>query len=177
MDYYTLKIGRIKRKLPIVSLGKGIKIASFNLLGDSELVAEITSRMCKKLKGISFDYLVGPEVKVVPLLHEITQVLKKKRYVVCRKNIHGYMVSPIVSRDKPGLVLDGNDAKLLKGKKVIMLDDVVSSGRTMWVARELMQSVGAKVVAEAAVFKQGEMEDEIFNNLIFLGTLPVIKSS
>ncbi len=177
MDYYTLKIGRIQRRLPIVSLGKGIKIASFNLLGDSELVNEITSRMCKKLKGIGFDYLVGPEVKVVPLLHEITQVLKKKRYVVCRKNIHGYMVSPIVSRDKPGLVLDGNDAKLLKGKKVVMLDDVVSSGRTMWVARELMQSVGAKVVAEVAVFKQGETGDEIFNNLIFLGTLPTFKSS
>lgn len=177
MDYYALKVGRIERKLPIVSLGKGIKVASFNLLGDSEMVEEIASKMARKLAKIDFDFLVGPEVKVVPLLHEITQALNKKRYVVCRKNIHGYMVSPIVSRNKPGLVLDGNDAIFLKGKKVVVMDDVVSSGRTMLVAEELIESVGAKVVAHAAVFKQGERKDDFFKNLICLGTLPVFKSS
>ena len=177
MNFYLLKIGTMERKLPIVNLGKGIKVASFNLLGDSEMVAEIASRMVKKLTKVDFDILVGPEVKVVPLLHELTQILGKKRYVVCRKNIHGDMVSPIASRNKPGLILDGNEATFLKGKNVVIVDDVVSSGLTMRVADELIDSVGGKVVAHAAVFKQGERNDDFFKNLISLGTLPVFKSS
>lgn len=177
MNFYPLKIGTIERKLPIVSLGRGIKVASFNLLGDSEMVEVIASKMARKLAKIDFDFLVGPEVKVVPLLHEITRVLNKKRYVVCRKNIHGYMVSPVASHNKPGLILDGNDAALLKGKNVVVVDDVVSSGLTMQVADELINSVGGKVVAHAAVFKQGERNNDFFRNLICLGTLPVFKSS
>lgn len=177
MNYYLLKIGNIERKLPIVRLGRGIKVASFNLLGDSEIVEKIAIKMVKKLAKIDFDILVGPEVKVVPLLHEITRILGKKRYVVCRKNIHGYMVSPVASHNKPGLILDGNDAALLKGKNVVVVDDVVSSGLTMQVADELIDSVGGKVVAHAAVFKQGERNNDFFRNLICLGTLPVFKSS
>ena len=177
MNYYLLKIGTIERKLPIVSLGRGIKVASFNLLGDSEMVEKIALLMVKKLAKTDFDLLVGPEVKVVPLLHEITRILGKKRYVVCRKNIHGYMVSPVISYHKPGLILDGNDAAFLKGKNVVVIDDVVSSGLTMRVADELIESVGGKVVAHAAVFKQGERNGGFFKNLISLGTLPVFKSS
>lgn len=177
MNFYLLKIGTIERKLPIVSLGKGISIASFNLLGDSEMVGVIAIKMIKKLAKIKFDILVGPEVKVVPLLQEITRILGKKRYVVCRKNIHGYMVSPVSSHNKPGLILDGNDAAFLKGKQVVVVDDVVSSGLTMRVADELIESVEGKVVAHAAVFKQGERNDDFFNNLICLGSLPVFKSS
>lgn len=177
MNYYLLKIGTIEKKLPIVRLGKGIRVASFNLLGDSEMVEEIAVKMVKKLAKTDFDVLVGPEVKVVPLLHEITRILRKKRYIVCRKNIHGYMVAPVSSHDKPGLILDGDDAAFLKGKNVVVMDDVVSSGSTMRVADELIESVGGKVVAYAAVFKQGERNDDFFNNLICLGTLPVFKSS
>lgn len=177
MNFYLLKIGTIERKLPIVRLGKGISVASFNLLGDSEMVAKIAPLIIKKLVKIDFDVLVGPEVKVVPLLHEITRILGKKRYVVCRKNIHGYMVSPVSSRNKPGLILDGNDAAFLKGKNVVVVDDVVSSGSTMHVADELIEGVGGKVVAHAAVFKQGERNNDFFTNLICLGSLPVFRSS
>ena len=177
MSFYSLKIGTIERKLPIVSLGRGIKVASFNLLGDSEVVGKIAVKMIKKLSKVKFDVLVGPEVKVVPLLQEITRILGKKRYVVCRKNIHGYMVSPVSSHNKPWLILDGSDAAFLKGKGVVVVDDVVSSGLTMCVADELIERVGGKVVAHAAVFKQGERNDEFFNNIICLGTLPVFRAS
>ena len=66
MKNYILKIGKVKRQLPIVSLGPKIKVASFNLLGDREMVEELAKQLYKKIKGINFDYLVGPEVKVVP---------------------------------------------------------------------------------------------------------------
>ena len=177
MNYYQLKIGALERKLPIVRLGRGISVASFNLLGDSEIVEKIALKMVKKLAKVDFDVLVGPEVKVVPLLHEITRILRKKRYVVCRKNIHGYMVSPVSSHNKPVLILDGNDAAFIKGKNVVVLDDVISSGLTMRVADELIGSVGGEVVAHAAVFRQGGRNDDLLKNLICLGTLPIFKSS
>ncbi|OGM10655.1 hypothetical protein A2159_01060 [Candidatus Woesebacteria bacterium RBG_13_34_9] len=176
MDYYTLKIGKLERKLPIVSLGPKIKVASFNLLGDQELVHEIAKIMSKKIKGLDFDYLVGPEVKVVPLLHSLTQLLKKKRYIVCRKEIHGYMVSPIKTSYKPYLVIDGNDANLLKGKKVIVVDDVVTSGQTLNMVEELMNITNTKVVAKIAVFKQGEKLQVSQKDIIFFSTLPSFTS-
>lgn len=176
MDYYSLNMGGLKRDLPIVSISPKIKIASFNLLGDNEMVEVIAKLMKQKLSGVGFDYLVGPEVKVVPLLYELSRLLNKDKYMVCRKQIHGYMVSPISSVVKPGLVMDGADAKLLKEKKVVVVDDVVSSGRTMKVMDDLMNIVGAKIVAHIAVFRQGNKDDIRLNNLIHLGELPLFTS-
>lgn len=151
MDYYTLNIGCLKRKLPIVSLKPNIKVASFNLLGDRELVETIAQNIFRKIKKIDFDYFVGPEVKVVPLLHELSKLFNKNRYIICRKNIHAYMVSPIRSRFKPELVLDGRDTQEIKGKKVIIVDDVVSSGKTFSALEELMRMAAAKIIYQIAM--------------------------
>ena len=176
MKYYTLKIGKLERKLPIVSLGPKIKVASFNLLGDREMVEELAKMLYKKINNIKFDYLVGPEVKVVPLLHELSKLLKMDQYVVCRKEIHAYMHTPIKSMQKPGLVLNGSDAKLIKNKKVIVIDDVVTSGRTLYVIEDLMRTAKAKVVGKVAVFKQGDRLHEKQKDLIYLDKLPVFES-
>jgi adenine phosphoribosyltransferase len=177
MDYYDLKIGRLKRKLPILRVSPKVKVASFNLLGDRELVVVLGKALLPKLRKLDFDYLVGPEVKVVPLLEELSGLLGKPRYIVCRKTIHGYMVSPVVSQSKPGLVIDGEDANLLRGKKVIVIDDVVSSGRTLGVVAELMEAVEAKIIAYAAVFKQKNLPEKEIKDLIYLDTLPVFKAT
>jgi adenine phosphoribosyltransferase len=173
MKYYTLKVGKVRRKLPIVALSPKIKIASFNLLGDRELVEVLAQQIAERLKGIDFDYLVGPEVKVVPLLHELSKLLGKPRYIVCRKQLHGYMVSPKKTRRKPGLVIDGKDVELIDKKKVVILDDVVSSGHTMRIVKELMEISGARVVAMVAVFRQGIKDESELEGLIYLGTLPL----
>ncbi len=176
MDFYTLRVGKVARKLPVVALGPKIKVASFNLLGDEELVEIIAQKLLRKLKGVEFDYLVGPEVKVVPLLHELSRILGKPKYVVCRKKIHGYMVSPVKSKGRQGLVLDGRDARLLKNKKVVIVDDVIFSGYTMRVIKGLMKGIGAKAVMYMAVFKQGDRTDEDLQDLVYLDTLPVFSS-
>ncbi|HUV42955.1 MAG TPA: phosphoribosyltransferase family protein [Patescibacteria group bacterium] len=173
MNYYTLKICGLTRKLPIVSLGPKLKIASFNLLGDGELVEAVAKDLSKEVKKFDFDYLVGPEVKVVPLLQVLSQKLKKPRYIILRKNIMGYMTKPITNKFKPNLVLNGPDAELLKGKKVIIVDDVVSTGRTIRVVRDLMRMAEAEVVAAVAVLKQGEKEEEIEIPFFHLGSLPL----
>lgn len=175
MDYYVLKLCGLTRRLPIVALGPKLKIASFNLLGDGELVETVATELVKKIKKFDFDYLVGPEVKVVPLLQVLAKRLVKPRYVILRKNIMGYMVSPISNKSKPTLVLNGPDAEILKGEKVVIVDDVISTGRTIKVVRELMRAVGAEVVAVAAVLRQGEEVEEFDIPFVSLGKLPLFQ--
>lgn len=176
MEYYNLKLGGLNRELPIIKVAPSIKIASFNLLGDVELVNVSAKLLCKKLDGIKFDVLVGPEVKVVPLIYKMADILGQKNYVIVRKNIMGYMVSPIKSEGRTGLVLDGRDAQFIKNKKVVIVDDVVSTGKTLKVVVDLMKQVGANVVETCAIFKQGDPENSLVKDLMCLAKLPVFAS-
>jgi len=179
MQYYNLRLCGLERDLPLIFLGPKTKIASFSILGDGELVNKVALKLALKLKRFNFDLIVGPEVKVVPLIQELSNVLGKKQYVICRKSIKPYMVSPIVfhpvnlKRNLRSLVIDGKDAEILKGKKVIVVDDVVSTGTTVEAIKSLMEKVGAKVVTIASILKQGEIYKE---NLIFLEKLPIFEN-
>jgi len=175
MQYYKFQFLGLDRNLPIIYISPKLGVASFNLLGDSELVRKTSSALARKMKQYEFDCMVGPEVKVVPLLQQISNTLKQKRYVVMRKNIMGYMVNPLCSRSKPSLVLDGQDVEYLRGKKVIVIDDVVTTGKTIKVIKDFLNEVGANVVATFAVFKQGEDFVEGVGDMIFLAKLPVIR--
>jgi len=181
VDYYPLTICGITRKLPLIQIGRKTKIASFSILGDAELVDKIATQMAKKLKRVDFDYLVGPEVKVVPLLQSLSEKLGKKRFIVCRKSAKQYMISPIIllplshfPKHSHPLVINGEDVKLLKNKKVVIIDDVVSTGITLRMVNKLMTDANAKIVTRLAVIKQGNQFDK---NLKFdyLSTLPIIK--
>lgn len=180
MGYYELKICGLTRKLPVVAVGKNTSFANFSLLGDTQLINKVADELEKKLKKIEFDYLVGPEVKVVPLIFELAQRFKQEKFIVCRKSVKPYMVAPVMLKPLSyfpkhvrQLVIDGPDAQLLKNKKVVVLDDVVSTGVTMRMMEKLMEKIGAKTVLFAAVLKQGEQFDgtpEIF----CLGEIPVL---
>ncbi len=181
MDYYTLKICGLVRKLPLIHVGKNTQFASLSILGDVELVDKLADTMAKKLKIIKFDYLVGPEVKVVPLIHGVAKRLHHKKFIVCRKSVKPYMISPVILKPlsyfpkhaRP-LVLNGEDADLVKGKKVVIIDDVISTGVTVRMMKKLMDQVDAKVVAVFTALKQGEQFDKI-DNLMYLETLPIFK--
>lgn len=144
------------------------------------MVDAVATELTKRFKKLEFDYIVGPEMKVVPLLSEVTKALGKKHYIVCRKSVKPYMVTPVVLKPLPyfpkhvrQLVLDGGDASLIKGKKVIILDDVVSTGVTMRMMEKLMGKVEAKVVLVAAVLRQGKQfpgTPEVFT----LGEIPLL---
>ncbi|MGA3291676.1 MAG: phosphoribosyltransferase family protein [Candidatus Microgenomates bacterium] len=176
MNYYRLKFKNIVRDLPLVAIASKVRVASVNFLGDTELSEIISREVVKQIKSIDFDILVGPEVKVVPILHEATRLLGKKKYVVCRKNIHGYMVSPVTSKTNPQLVIDGKDADLLKGKRVVILDDVVSSGKTIKAISDLIETTGGKVVKIIAIFKQENLKEDLGKDFLYLSTLPVFLS-
>lgn len=161
--------------MPIIYISPKLGVASFNLLGDAELVRKTALALSKKVNKIDFDCLVGPEVKVVPLMQELSNLLKQKRYVVMRKNIMGYMVDPVISKSKPSLVLNGPDAKYLNGKKIIVVDDVVTTGKTVKVIKDFLDEVGAKVVLTVAVIKQGDVLVDSIENTFFLAKLPLIR--
>lgn len=175
MEYYNFHFCELTRKLPIVPLGPKLKIASLNLLGDGELVDVCAKALFQKIKEIDFDILAGPEVKVVPLLQALSMALGKPRYVVCRKKIHGYMTKQISIGRHPNLVLNGPDLELIHGKKVAIIDDVVSTGRTLKVMRELVEQNQGEVALYAVIAKQGEEPLGNIKNLIFLTKLPLFK--
>ena len=184
MEYYHLNLLGVKRELPVVCISPKLKIASFNLLGDVELVNKSAKEIAKRIKGLKFDIFVGPEVKVVPLIHQLAVITKSKNYIICRKNIMGYMVKPVQSNGKKAgvvgstkLVLDGRDAQLLKGKKVIIVDDVVSSGRTTREIIALLTKLDACVVCVISIFKQGDEKMQDLPNFMYLARLPLIKNA
>ena len=181
MEYYTLDICGLKRDLPLIQVGRKTRLAQLSILGDVELVDCLTDKFAEKLKNIDVDYLVGPEVKVVPLLHEVAKRLGHQRYIVCRKKVKPYMVAPVILEPLPyfpkhvkQLVLNGSDAQLLKGRKVVVIDDVISTGVTMRMMLKLMEKVGAKVVKILTVVKQGEPFDK-FDNWDYDVVMPIIK--
>lgn len=175
-EYYRVKIAGLKRDLPLFEVAPGIKIAIFNILGDTEVVKKAASALAKKLPK-RIHALVTPEVKSIPLAYELSHKLKVP-YVVTRKIKKPYMVNSLshkvisITTGKPQTIwLDGKDKTLLKGKKVILVDDVVSTGSTLKALRALMQKAGARVVAEAAVFTEGDPKK--WKGIVCLENLPV----
>ena len=181
-NFYELKICGLKRKLPLIPISQKTKIASFNILGDTELTQKVALALAKKLKKYNFDYLVGPEVKVVPLIYELSKRLGHKRYIICRKSVKPYMLAPAILKPltyfpkhvRP-LVIDGVDKNLLAGKKVVIVDDVVSTGVTLRMIKHLMEKIGTEVVATAAVIRQGDAQFDEIENFIYLNEPPIFK--
>lgn len=182
MEYHSITLCGLTRKLPIAYVSRSTRIASFTLLGDIELVDRLTDVFVEELRDVSFDYVVCPEVKIVPLVHVVAKTLGQKRFAVCRKSIKPYMVSPTVLKPLPkfpkhvkSLVINGPDATLLSGKRVVIIDDVVSTGVTMRMTELLMEQIGATVVKKMVVLRQGEQSEKI-TDLISLANLPLFSS-
>lgn len=183
MKTFTLHICNLTRELPIVHISKKTKLANFSILGDVELVDALADKLTEMIKPLSFDYLICPDVKIVPLVHGVAKRLGRKRYMVCRKSIKPYMVSPVILKPLPHfpkhvkqIVLNGPEAKELATKRVIIVNDVVSTGTTMRMMKKLMKNIGAHVVACVAVIKQGDQPLDDLSDLLYLQKLPIFIS-
>lgn len=173
---YPVDISGVRRELPVVQVGPDVSVALFNMLGDTEVVEEAAAALAKRMPA-DIDALVTPEVKAVPLAHALSR-LTGKPYVVARKTEKPYMISPVsrtvisITTGKPQLlVLDGTDIPLLKGKKVAIVDDVVSTGSTLKGLSDLITDVGGVVGVVMAVFTEGSPREDV----IALGHLPLFK--
>jgi len=124
------------------------------------------------------DFLVTAEAKGIPLTFEISRLLKMKKYIVARKSIKPYMDSPIVdevvsitTQAKQILVLDEQDALEIKGKRVAIIDDVISTGESLSAIERLVEVSGGNIVAKAAILAEGTAAER--DDIIFLGKLPL----
>jgi adenine phosphoribosyltransferase len=173
MNSHRIRIGSVERDLQIVNVGE-VSVALLNLLGDTELVEAAADELTARLPA-GVEALVTPEVKAVPLAHAIS-VRTGLPYVVVRKTVKPYMVDAIkrsvvsITTGRPqDLVLDGADVARLRGRNMVVIDDVVSTGGTLGGLIDLLDEVGGSVLATLVVFTEGAERDDV----IALGHLPL----
>ncbi len=178
---YSVEVAGLRRELPLFEVAPGLRIAVLNILGDTELVERCAEALAERLANVSYDVLVTAEAKSIPLAHALS-VATGRGYIVLRKLFKPYMGDTLwaethsITTGKPqNLYLDEKDRPLARGRRVVLLDDVVSTGSTLHGMRRLMEQAGAEVVAEAAVFTEGEAE--AWPNVIALGHLPLFRDS
>ncbi len=176
-QYYAVEIAGLKRNLRLFEIKPGLKIAILNILGDTELVQVSAKALAEKLKEVEYDILVTAEAKSIPLAHALS-VETKKPYVVLRKAYKPYMGAALtaetlsITTGQPQtLILDEKDVEMMRGKKVVVVDDVISTGSTLQGMRMILGKAGSSVVAEAAIFTEGDRAQ--WSNIISLGHLPL----
>lgn len=176
-ETYAVEVAGIKRELTLFEIKPGLKIAILNILGDTELVQNCARALAKKLETISYDVLVTAESKSIPLAYALS-LETGKPYIILRKAYKPYMgktlqaeTLSITTGQQQTLFLDEKDVGLMAGKKVVIFDDVISTGSTLLGMRLLIQKAGAQIVAEAAIFTEGERAK--WGEIISLGHLPV----
>ena len=176
-ETYAVEIAGLKRDLQLFEIKPGLKIAILNILGDTELVQACAKELAKKLKDTQFDVLVTAEAKSIPLAYALS-IETKKPYVVLRKAYKLYMgdalkaeTLSITTGQPQTLILDEKDVDLVKGRKIVIVDDVISTGSTLQGMRMILDKAGSSVVAEAAIFTEGDRAE--WMHIISLGHLPL----
>ena len=177
--FHEAEINGLTRKLPLFPVAPDVQIAVFNLLGDTEVVEAAARGLSERISSASVDALVTAETKSVPLVYELARQMSKP-WVVLRKAYKTYM-GEVVSAETHSLTtgalqtlyLDEKDRHLVERRKVLVVDDVVSTGSTVEGMLDVLAKVNANVVGIAAVFTEG---DEPNPDVIALGHLPLFRT-
>ncbi len=176
-ETYTVEIAGLKRDLRLFKVKPGLKIAILNILGDTELVQACARELAQKLKDTEYDLLVTAEAKSIPLAYALS-VETKKPYVVLRKSYKPYMgealkaeTLSITTGQPQTLILDEKDVASIKGKNVVIVDDVISTGSTLQGMRMVLDKARATVAAQAAILTEGDRAQ--WMHIISLGHLPL----
>jgi adenine phosphoribosyltransferase len=176
-ETYAVQVGDVRRDLPLHEVASGVRIAVLNILGDSELVRAAAAELAEPLRQWNADVLVTAETKSIPLVHELARELVLP-YVVLRKHYRTYMgdaleveTLSITTGAPQKLYLDAKDRRALEGKRVAIVDDVISTGSTLEAMRDMVQRAGGETVAVAAIFTEGD--EHRWSDVIAVGHLPV----
>ncbi len=175
MATYKMTIAGLERELPICKVNDKLDIAGFVIFGDVEMTVAAACELLKKCP--EFDFIVAPEAKAIPLAHEMARQ-SGKPYFVCRKGAKLYMQNPVsvdvrsITTDRvQTLFIDSLEGEKLRGKRVIILDDVISTGESLLAVNKLVQQFDADVVAQAAILAEGDAAKR--DDIIFLEELPL----
>ena len=178
MKEYRLNLYNVERTLPFIPIGDDEAFASFVILGDTELIGVCAPELAEKIGKV--DTIVTAEAKGIALAYEVSRLLGKKEFIVARKSEKSYMIDPvsvsvhsITTKGEQHLYLDGTDAAKIRGKKVCLIDDVISTGESLHALEELAKSAGAIVEKKAAILAEGAAAGR--KDIIFLQKLPLFR--
>ena len=174
--FHRMTIAGLERDLPICKVTDQLYIAGFVIFGDPELTVACAAELLKKAP--EYDYIITAEAKGIPLAHEMARQAGNAKYILARKGPKLYMrdilevsVHSITTAKEQHLYLDGADAELMKGKRILIVDDVISTGESLHALEALVEKVGATVCGRMAILAEGDAQDR--EDLIYLEKLPL----
>ena len=176
---YEMDIAGLKRELPLCRVTDDLYIGAFVMFGDVELTVHCAAELLKRAP--EYDYLIAPEAKAIPLLYEMARQSGAEKYFVARKGAKAYMsgvfeveVRSITTMHIQKLVIDKADAEMIKGKRVIIVDDVISTGESLHAMEELVHRAGGIIAGKMAGLAEGDAYDR--TDIITLGKLPLFNA-
>ncbi len=171
---YEMDIAGLKRALPLCRLTDDLYIGAFVMFGDVELTVHCAAELLKKAP--EYDYIIAPEAKSIPLIYEMCRQSGANKYIIARKKAKAYMqevfeveVNSITTAGTQHLYLDKADAELMRGKKILILDDVISTGESLRAVIELVNQAGGIIVGKMAVLAEGAAAER--DDIIYLAPL------
>ena len=173
---HRMNIAGLERDLPICRVNDSLYIAGFVIFGDPELTVACARELLKLVP--EYDYMITAEAKGIPLIHEMARQSGAKKYFLARKGPKLYMtgvfestVHSITTAKEQKLYLDTADAALMKGKRILLVDDVISTGESLAALEALVEKAGGIVAGKMAVLAEGDAQDR--QDLIYLEKLPL----
>ena len=174
--FYHMRSAGLERDLPICPVNDNLSIAGFVIFGDQELTVACAKELLAKVP--QYDYLITAEAKGIPLAHEMARQAGNAKYLLARKAPKLYMrdifsvaVNSITTANEQRLYLDGADAALMKGKKILLVDDVISTGESMSALEALVTKAGGEICGRAAILAEGDAQDR--PDIVYLEKLPL----
>lgn len=173
---YRMKIAGLERALPLCPIGENLYIGAFVIFGDAPLTVACASELLKRAP--EYDYLITAEAKGIPLIHEMARQHGDGKYMLARKKPKLYMqgvfevtVQSITTEGEQKLYLDTADAQLMKGKRVLVVDDVISTGESLRAVEKLVEQAGGTVCGRMAILAEGDAQKR--EDIIYLEPLPL----
>ena len=173
---YDIDIAGLKRSLPLCRVSDDLYISAFVIFGDVELTVHCAAELLKRAP--EYDYLIAPEAKAIPLLYEMARQSGANKYFVARKKAKAYMqgvlevsVQSITTAGEQTLVIDTEDAAQIKGKRMLILDDVISTGESLRAMEALVEKAGGIIVGKMAVLAEGDAAKR--EDIITLASMPL----
>ena len=177
--FYRMNIAGVERELPLCPLNDDLYIAAFVMFGDVELTVKSAEALCKIAP--EHDLIITAESKGIPLAYEMSRILDGQRYVLARKSPKLYMRDIIKHETKSittaavqTLYLDGYDAEYMKGKRVLIVDDVISTGESLRAIEHLVEAAGGNIVGKMAILAEGDAIDR--KDITYLAPLPLFNA-
>ena len=178
-DYYEIKVAGLTRKLPLCPIGNGVTIGAFVLFGDVELTVACARELLEKAP--EHDVMITAESKGIPLVYEMARQAGVNKYLLARKMAKLYMrdvfsveLQSITTAKKQELFIDRNDADYMRGRRVLIVDDVISTGESLSAVEKLVKEAGGIVAGRMAILAEGDAGER--DDIIYLEHLPLFNS-